>query len=181
MKKRINVQPLLLITLLFVILFSCTEKGGTFSKKENTGTLAIEGLTETEISQNLKRLKGVEKLIISRQAETGWQVYPPRDFDDPIFDQVPKKELSAMIGELKQLTYLSLFDLELTDLPENITNLTELDTLILGNNYLDISIELRKLNQLEKLKYLDLTNNKVDTLIVKEWIEKRPNLRVVLK
>lgn len=163
----------------FTIVSACSQSTDRYSKKEDVGYLAIAGLKDASINEKIREFKGVEKLILSKENESGWQVYPPRESDDPIFDQVPQQQLYDAIGELRQLKYLSVVDLGLTSLPESISQLTLLDTLNLSLNYLTITKELDKLTQLKKLRYLDIKNNRIDTLLLRKWMSDKPGLTVV--
>ena len=170
---------LLVFVIFLTIVSACSQSTDRYTKNQDAGYLSIEGLIDASINERIKSFYEVEKLVVSKENESGWHVYPPRESDDPIFDQVPQKLLYDAIGDLRQLKYLSVMDLDLTSLPESISRLTSLDTLNLSLNYLTISRELDKLSQLKKLKYLDIRNNRIDTLVLKKWMSDKPGLKVV--
>lgn len=164
--------------LLILLVNACQQKTETLSKEERIDIFAFDELSQDQIDKRLLGFKETQKLILQKESGSGWEVYPPRESDDPVFDQVPRKELSSAIGELKQLKYLSLFGLDLTSLPESISSLTQLDTLDLSNNYLTITSELDKLSNMKSLVYLNVKHNRIDTVILKQWMADKPGLQV---
>ena len=162
-----------------LIANACQQKTESLSKKESMVIFAFNQLSEEQIDKQLLSFTNTQKLILQKESKSGWEVYPPRESDDPVFDQAPKKELSSAIGKLEQLSYLSLYDLDLTTLPESISDLSQLDTLDLARNYLTISSELDKLAALKNLTYLNVKHNRIDTVVLKHWMADKPGLQVI--
>ena len=71
-------------------------------------------------------------------------------------------ELPREIGNLTQLTYLNLSNNQLTELPSDIGNLTQLNCLILRSNQL--TILPREIGNLTQLTYLNLHSNQLTEL-----------------
>lgn len=178
MKIQLFVKTSFFSLFLIFLINACQQKTETLSKKERVDIFAFDELSKDQIDKRLLGFKETQKLILQKESGSGWAVYPPRDSDDPVFDQVPRKELSSAIGELKQLKYLSLFGLDLTSLPESISNLTQLDTLDLSNNYLTITWELDKLSNMKSLTYLNIEENRIDTVVLQKWMADKPGLQV---
>ncbi|KAA3437563.1 acyl-CoA synthetase family protein [Rufibacter hautae] len=88
------------------------------------------------------------------------------------------KFLPKEITTLKKLQRLSLVGLGIEKLPEDFSNLENLEALDLTFNELEISEELDKLKRLPKLKEIGLFGNKVDSLDIQKWQKEKPSLRL---
>ncbi len=81
---------------------------------------------------------------------------------DPILEKAVRSELKKPTGklteaDLKKVTYLLLYDNQLTELPRGLEKLTQLKTLFIPRNQLT---ELPKgLEKLTQLTYLNIINN----------------------
>ena len=150
-------------TYIFVIfLFSCNANNTktVFDPlKEKTDIeiyLSEYGLES--VPQEIRILKNVKRLYISKDT-SGWVLYPPLSALAQDESIRPSRYLPNEISELSNLTSLTLVNLDLVSLPDNIVKLEKLDTLVLFMNKLTISNELEKLKRLRRLKYLGLLGN----------------------
>ena len=81
---------------------------------------------------------------------------------DPILEKAVRSELKKPTGklteaDLKKVTYLLLYDNQLTELPRGLEKLTQLKTLFIPRNQLtEVPKGLEKLTQ---LTYLNIINN----------------------
>lgn len=166
------------LLMLTMVLFGCvaSSKENIFNdfigKTEVTIKLSSFGLDS--IPADISILKDARKLTIFRNA--GWTVYPPLSALPTRLP--PFKRLPDSIGELKNLTNLTLVGLDLGELPSSITKLQKLDTLNLIGNKLKVSDELEKLKSLKNLKMLLLFGNQFTTVEVEELRLANPNLVV---
>lgn len=106
-------------------------------------------------------LQGVERLTILKDSAMSWIAYPPlsalgeQPKLDTTFRHLPKE-----ITELGSLKRLTLFNLDLVSLPDDVYKLKNLDTLDLTLNKLVISQEIDKLKKLTHLKFLNVGGNR---------------------
>ncbi|KAG8233402.1 hypothetical protein J437_LFUL013395 [Ladona fulva] len=81
---------------------------------------------------------------------------------DQYYEKYPTPELQRSVFSLKCLNYLSITKTSLDCIPDEISNLSNLKTLVLHSNQIcDISPSIGKL---EKLKMLDLSRNKLSAV-----------------
>ncbi|MEM9671593.1 MAG: hypothetical protein AAF992_03315 [Bacteroidota bacterium] len=83
------------------------------------------------------------------------------------------------ITTLTQLQDLSISGLNLAELPQNFSQLKNLESLDLTHNKLNISAEWGKLKSLPKLREVTVIGNVVDTAEVHRWMDERPGLKVI--
>jgi Leucine-rich repeat (LRR) protein len=113
------------------------------------------------VPKEIGTLKGVKRLYISKDTIQGWTIYPPLSALGQNKMTPPFKHLPKEITQLTTLQTLTLVNLDLVTLPDDMYKLENLDSLILFMNKLTISNELNKLKSLKRLRYLGLLGNNV--------------------
>ena len=96
---------------------------------------------------------------------------------DPILEKAVRSELKKPTGklteaDLKKVTYLLLYDNQLTELPNGLEKFTQLYALILSHNQLT---SVKGLEKLTKLEVLSLSDNQLTE--VPKGLEKLPKLK----
>ena len=164
-----------------MLVFSCRDTGndnnlfkGLIDKHEVAIFLNTYKLDN--VPKEIGHLKNVKKLYIATDSVTGWTIYPPLSAIDERTSTPPFKYLPDEITQLVTLQRLSLIDLDLVALPDNFSNLENLDSLSLFMNKLTISNEIEKLKKLKNLKYIVLFGNKVDSTDVQELRKAIPGI-----
>lgn len=148
-------------------------------QEEEKVLLALSDYGLEEVPPQIRELKNVQDLMISKTGPGGWMVYPPlsgmviKDFEPPY------RELPYEILSLGQLKHLRLSGLDLHTLPEDLHKLEQLETLDLSFNKLNINAELAKLKALPHLKTLNVLVNNYDSLALKQWMKERPGLEII--
>ncbi len=165
--KQLRVNFDVLKPFLCILLFSLL---GCDSNRELSVFKEFKGKTEVEIylsdygldsvPKEIESLKNVERLYISKD-RNGWETLVPNTIIDPKEKKPPFRHLPNEITHLTTLQVLSLVNLDIVTLPEDIYKLKHLDSLFLFYNKLTISNELEKLGRLKQLKYLGLQGNYV--------------------
>lgn len=141
--------------------------------------LALSNYGLVEVPPQIRELKNVQDLMISKTEPGGWVVFPPlsrmvmKEFDPPY------RELPDEILSLSQLKHLRLSGLDLHTLPEDLHKLEQLESLDISFNKLDINAELAKLKALPHLKKLNVLVNNYDSLALKQWMKERPGLEII--
>ena len=106
-------------------------------------------------------LQGVERLTILKDSAMSWVAYPPLSaLGEQLKLDSTSRLLPKEITELESLKSLSLFNLDLVSLPDDLYKLKNLDTLDLTLNKLVISQEIDKLKKLTHLKFLNVGGNR---------------------
>jgi Leucine-rich repeat (LRR) protein len=145
-------------------------------KEEVTIVLNSYGLDS--IPKEIRQLKKAKSLTISFDTLEGWTIYPPLSALNERIDSPPFNTLPDEITELKNLERLTIHGLDIARLPDNFGNLENLEHLDLSMNKLTVSNELVKLKGLKNLKYLSLFGNRIDTLIIKNWRNENPDIKI---
>lgn len=175
-------KPLLiLISILFANCSSKKYDSNLFidlAEKENV-TIYLNEYKLDSIPAEIGRLTNAKRLYITSES-SGWTVYPPlsaikQPNKKPLIPYLPSE-----ICELKQLKSLGLVNLDLISLPDNFSNLQNLDSIDLSFNNLTLSNEIPKLIQLKNLKYLRLLGNKIDSASIRELEKHNPKLSINL-
>jgi len=130
------------------------------------------------VPPEIGELKGVKKLFISKDSAQGWVSYPPLSALDEFRTRPPYRYLPDELTELTSLQSLTLIDLDLVALPENIDKLQSLDTLVLFMNKLTVSKEVAKLKKLKRLRYLGILGNKVTVDDLAQLKQSNPGLHI---
>ena len=154
-------------TIIYIVIFfllSCqSKKKNLFESFQNESDVEIylSKFRLDSVPKDIGLLKEVKRLYINSDTAKGWTVYPPlsslgKDNLAPPFRHLPDE-----ITELTQLQSLTLVNLDLVALPDNIYRLENLDTLILFMNKLTIKNEIEKIKRLDKLRYLGILSNDV--------------------
>jgi Leucine-rich repeat (LRR) protein len=172
-----------LLTLIAVIA-GCTTKDSSgklfhdlVDKQEVTIVLRNYGLDS--IPAEIGLLKDVESLTISLDSLKGWKIYPPASsyfnqrIDSPPFNFLPNE-----FATLRKLKKVIIYDLNISELPDNFGNLENLEYLDLSMNKLTVSKEIGKLKRLKNLKYLGLFGNRIDTAMMQNWKAQHPMLQI---
>ena len=126
------------------------------------------------IPPDIGRLKKAKRLFISR--ESGWTIYPPLSTIPT--NNFQGKQLPDELTGLSNLTRLNLIGLDLERLPADFGELKNLDSLDLSFNSLVIRNEIAKLKQLERLRFLGIAGNIIDSTVVHELERENPSLKV---
>jgi Leucine-rich repeat (LRR) protein len=171
-----------ILTLICVIAGCATENSQSklfhdlVDKKEATIVLRAYGLDS--IPAEIGLLKDVESLTISLDSLNGWKVYPFVSAFDNRIDSPPFKFLPKELATLAKLKRLVLYDLNISQLPDNFGDLENLEYLDLSMNKLTVSKEIDKLKKLKNLKYLGLFGNRIDTVVIQHWKAEHPRLQI---
>lgn len=171
-------KTLTLITLL-IFIFSC-QPNHLFKELENQEEVFIElskyGLKD--IPKEVGQLKNAKKLEIYVDSLEGWAIYPPLSAMDQYIDEPPFRTIPPELLELEGLEQLTLYDLDIKTLPEDLYRLQNLEYLDLSMNKLTVSNEIAKLNKLKKLKCIELFGNRINKLELEKWKKENPNLQI---
>ncbi|MEL6557216.1 MAG: hypothetical protein AAFQ94_03475 [Bacteroidota bacterium] len=110
--------------------------------------------------ENVQHKEAVKKLsVILQRSRDHWYVMPiiggKYDYEHPTFTiQDPISELPAVIWEFKNVEFLDVSTLGLKTLSDSMLNMTELQTLNIAENYLNIEENVSLLLELPALKTL---------------------------
>lgn len=165
-------------TIIYIVTFfllGCqSKKKNLFESFQNESDVEIylSRFRLESVPRDIGLLKKAKRLYINSDTAKGWTIYPPlssqgKDKSEPSFRHLPDE-----ITELTQLQSLTLVNLDLVTLPDNIYRLENLDTLVLFMNKLTITNEIEKIKKLSKLKYLGILGNNItanDLIELKKW------------
>jgi Leucine-rich repeat (LRR) protein len=150
---------------LISLLVSCGSKKSKSIFQSFVGASDIEiNLSDFKLDSvpnEIETLKGVRRLCITKEGTRGWTSYPPLSALGQSITEPPFRYLPEEMANLTTLQSLTLVNLDLVTLPDNIDRLQNLDSLILFQNKLTISKEIGKLQRLKRLKYLGIIGNHV--------------------
>jgi Leucine-rich repeat (LRR) protein len=171
----------IIIYILSIFLLSChSEEKLLFDsfQKKNDVEIYLSKYKLDSIPKEIGLLKDAKRLYINSDSVKGWTIYPPlsslgKDNSKPPFRHLPNE-----ITELTNLQSLTLVNLNLVTLPDNIYRLENLDSLILFMNKLTISNEIEKIKKLTKLKYLGLLGNNITANDIIELKKSNPGLKI---
>lgn len=110
------------------------------------------------VPPEIQILRGVKSLTISKDADR-WTAYPPLSK----LGEEKAIKLPDELLELASLQNLVILNIHLKSLPNNLERLQSLDTLRLIRTNLRIADEITRLKKLRTLKYLDLSDNTVES------------------
>jgi len=167
---------------LFIYLLGCQKKEKTlfdsFQKKSDV-EIYLSQYKLDNVPKEIGLLKDAQRLYINSDTVKEWTLYPPlsglgKDNSAPPFRYLPNE-----ITELTNLTSLTLVNLDLVVLPDNIYKLENLDSLILFMNKLTISNEIEKIKKLTRLKYLGILGNNITAGDLIELKKSNPRLKIV--
>lgn len=130
------------------------------------------------VPSDISQLRKVKSLYIAKDSSSGWTVYPPLSAMRQMTKVPPFQQLPNEITDLTELENLVLIGLDLKSLPDNFDKLQKLDSLNLMLNKLTISNEIEKLKKLKRLKYLGLLGNNVDTVDINKLRRSNPMLTI---
>jgi Leucine-rich repeat (LRR) protein len=160
--------------------FSCIDKDSKSIFQ------SLKGLSNVEISlsdykldsvpPDIGTLEGVKRLYITKDGVGGWTSYPPLSALGQTPNTPPFRYLPEEVTNLTTLQSLTLINLDIVALPNNIGKLQNLDSLILFQNKLTVSKEIGKLKKLKQLKYLGLFGNYVTASDLTQLKESIPGL-----
>ena len=180
-----SMRPLKFL-ILTILLVSCNDKYGDSKlfkdltdKTEVTIVLKAYGLDS--VPKEIGRLTNAKTMTLTLDSLKGWTVYPPLSAVEGSVDYPPFKTLPDDISELRNLERLIVYKLNITKLPDNFGDLSNLEYLDLSMNKLTVSNEISKLKKLKKLKYLGLFGNRIDTLTIINWEKENPDLQIDYK
>lgn len=169
-----------LILLITVSVFGCRQNksqslfNNLIDKTDIKIHLSDYGLTE--VPKEIGKLKNAKRLYISQDSVTAWTFFTPNDSNEAVALSTPYKKLPDEITSLVNLKSLTLVGLELHTLPDRLSRLKNLDTLILFMNKLTIVDELDKLKGLKNLKYLGLLGNQFSSKDLEELEKSIPGI-----
>lgn len=165
---------------IFLLLGCKARKANLFESPQNECDVEIylSKYKLDSVPSDISVLKEVKKLYINSDTTKGWTIYPPlsalgNDKSKPPFRHLPKE-----ITELTKLQSLTLINLDLVALPDNIYRLENLDTLILYMNKLTVANEIEKIKRLPKLKYLGILGNDITANDLIELKKSNPGLTI---
>ena len=169
-----------LIIICVTISLSCstTHKENLFDnlKDKETVIIYLSKYNLKSVPPEIGILTNTKRLYITIDT-IGWTVYPPLGgFPQPTDSKSAPSQLPNEITELTNLKTLALVRLGLNQLPDNFSQLKNLDSLDLTMNRLVVKDEMQKLNGLTNLKYLQLFGNVVDSLDIVELRKSNPGL-----
>ena len=141
-------------------------------------TIVLHDYGLDSIPAEIGLLKDAESLTISLDSLNGWKIYPPASSFDQRIDSPPFKILPEEFVALSKLKRLTIYGLNISELPDNFGDLENLEYLDLAMNKLTISKEVDKLKGLKNLKYLGLFGNRVDSVMIQNWKAEHPMLQV---
>jgi hypothetical protein len=170
--KTINCFLISIVYIPSNLIVSCGSKKPKMIFQSFIGASDIEiNLSDYKLDSVPKEigiLKGVRRLCITKDGTRGWTSYPPLSALGQSITEPPFRYLPEDITNLETLQSLTLVNLDLVTLPDNIDRLQNLDSLILFQNKLTISKEIGKLKKLKQLKYLGLLGNDVNASDLKQ-------------
>jgi Leucine-rich repeat (LRR) protein len=121
-------------------------------KNENRQEIIILDNGLSKIPNSVFSKKDLNVLVVSQE---GFTIYPPLSALSD--DLMPLKDLPEQLGLLTDLERLKISGTKIDHLPVSFIKLKKLDSLDLSRNpFLNISDEIKKLEQLPQLKYLNL-------------------------
>ncbi|WP_437369310.1 hypothetical protein [Maribacter litoralis] len=168
-----------ILILILIFIFSC-QPNHLFKELENQEEVFIElskyGLKD--IPKEVGQLKNAKRLEIYVDSLEGWTIYPPLSAMDQYIDEPPFRTIPLELLKLEGLEQLTLYDLDIKTLPEDLYRLQNLEYLDLSMNKLTVSKEIAKLNKLRKLKCVELFGNRINKLELEKWRKENPNLQI---
>lgn len=171
----------ILIYISTVFLISCqAKKDNLFEALQQEADVEIY-LSEYELQEipsDIGILKKARRLYINSDTVGGWTIYPPLSVFEEERINPPFRHIPEEMTELTDLQSLSLVNLDLVTLPDNIDRLEQLDTLILFRNKLTIAKEIEKLKRLTNLKYLGILGNVVTANDIIDLKRSNPDLEI---
>lgn len=164
---------------LLILGCSTAEREKSFFKTladQETVALVLSKYRLKGVPQEISQLTNTKRLYIISDS-SGFTVYPPLgQLPNFYSDTTLSEKLPDEITRLTNLTSLALFKLNLTTLPDDFGNLSNLDTLNLSFNRLVIANEIPKIKKLKKLRFLGLVGNVVDSTDVENLKKDNPKL-----
>lgn len=170
------------IYIISIFLLSCqARKTNVFESFQNKDDVEIylSNYKLESVPKEIGLLKEAKRLYINSDTSKGWTIYPPlsslgKDDSKPPFRHLPNE-----ITNLINLQSLTLVNLDLVTLPDNISRLENLDTLILFMNKLTIANEIEKIKKLKKLKYLGILGNNITAEDLMELKKSNSDLKII--
>lgn len=169
----------LIIGMTLSLSCSTTNKENLFDNLTGKETVIIylSKYNLKSVPPEIGRLKTTKRLYITMDT-VGWTIFPPlgglpRSINS---ESGRSHQLPNEITKLTNLKTLGLVRLGINQLPDNFSQLKNLDSLDLTMNRLVIKDEIQKLNELTNLKYLQLFGNVVDSLDIVELKKSNPGL-----
>jgi Leucine-rich repeat (LRR) protein len=127
-------------------------------KNEDRQEIVILDNNLSKIPDSVFSKKNLTVLLVSQE---GFTIYPPLSALSD--DLMPLKELPEQLGIFTDLKRLQISGTKIDHLPVSLTKLKRLDSLDLSRNpFLNIKDEIKKLEQLPQLKYLNLFGTQLD-------------------
>ncbi len=158
-----------------MFVFSCNSEINQNPLKE--ATITLSELNGRPLSEAIQELSEIHSLNIRRDTNN-WKIYPPMSGWDYNIDLLLEFTLPREVSTIKDLQVLNLTGLWITSLPDDFSELENLDSLFLAMNGLKIDNEINKLKKLQNLRYLSIFGNRLDTLQIRAWQKENPALEI---
>jgi Leucine-rich repeat (LRR) protein len=165
--------------ILSIVLLCCQTKEKTLFDpfiKESDVEIYLSKLNLDTVPKEIGLLKNARRLYINSDTVNTWTIYPPLSGLAKDNSKPPFRHLPIEITGLTKLRSLTLVNLDLVTLPDDIYKLENLDSLILYMNKLTISYEVEKINKLSNLKYLGILGNNITASDLIELKKSNPEL-----
>ena len=162
-------------------LLSCQPKRRNLFKSFQNETdveIYLSKYRLESVPKDIGLLKEVKRLYITSDTVKGWIIYPPLSSLGKDKLEAPFRQLPDEITELTKLQSLTLVNLHLVTLPDDIYRLENLDPLVLFMNRLTIKNEIEKIKKLSKLKYLGILGNDITANDLIELKKSNPGLTI---
>lgn len=162
----------ILYILIGSVFLSCNPEKDTY-------VIQLSEYDQAILNTKLRKVRNAVALTITT-SDSEWSIYPPCSGMKSLFENSPFNKLPSSIADLANLESLILVGLNLSELPNEFSELEKLRYLDLSFNKLNIT------NELEKFEYISLdtlviTGNSYDTSKLESWKARNPTTSVVNK
>lgn len=170
MGAKSKIKQICLMISLLVCSYNRAMSQGIEYINDTTVLITLSELESDTIPNVIWSSMQIVELKIQKTRPQGrWESHPPLSWYENRELTPPYWSLPNKLGNLENLEFLYLSNLDINELPNSITNLSKLRILDLSLNKLRLTDELDKLKKLKNLDELRLLGNHYEAGIMEEF------------